>query len=100
MFIGKPMSTITYTDNGDQKTVPMWATESTLQKLVEALGGKTDEKSTKSLNENLKNLNDNLNKNNKDGNKNAKTYEKAVKDFEDNTVQSKSRNGKNIRYCR
>ena len=81
------MSTITYTDNGDQKTVPMWATESTLQKLVEALGGKTDEKSTKTLNENLKNLNDNLNKNNKDGNKNAKTYEKAVKDFEDNTVQ-------------
>ena len=81
------MSTITYTDNGEQKNVPMWATESTLQKLVEALGGKTDDKSTKTLNENLKNLNDNLNKNNKDGKKNAKTYEKAVKDFEDNTVK-------------
>jgi hypothetical protein len=80
------MSTITYTDDGEQKNVPMWATESTLQKLVEALGGKTDDKSTKTLNENLKNLNDNLNKNNKDGKKNAETYEKAVKDFEENTV--------------
>ena len=81
------MSTITYTDNGESKTVPMWATESTLQQLVEALGGKSNEKSQKELNENIKNLNDNINKNGKDANKNAETYKKSVKDFENSTVE-------------
>ena len=61
------MATITYTDNGEQKTVPMWATESQMEQLLKIMGAtgsqeevkKTSEELSKNildLNEAVKNL--------------------------------------------
>lgn len=50
------MATITYTDNGEQRTVPMWATEATLLKLVNLMGGTDNGKSLEENNKTLKEL--------------------------------------------
>ena len=59
------MATITYTDNGEQKTVPMWATESQMEALLKhfgASGGKEKmEKVTETLVERIKDLNEAVN---------------------------------------
>lgn len=64
VFIGKPMSTITYNDNGEQRTVPLWATESQMERLIAGLDIKDNgkqQKTTETLVEEIKNLNDAVN---------------------------------------
>jgi hypothetical protein len=64
VFIGKPMSTITYNDNGEQRTVPLWATESQMERLIAGLDIKDNgkqQKTTEKLVEEIKNLNDAVN---------------------------------------
>lgn len=61
VFIGKPMSTITYNDNGEQRTVPLWATESQMERLIAGLDIKDNgkkEKATQELSKQIINLNE------------------------------------------
>ena len=41
------MSTITYNDNGEQRTVPLWATESQMERLIAGLDIKDNGKQQK-----------------------------------------------------
>ena len=55
------MADITFEDGGgNQRTVPEWATESTLKRLVETLSNKKTKEEQKTLTQRLLNLNDNL----------------------------------------
>ena len=81
------MADFTFTDGGGaQHTVPVWATEATLNRLVEKLVGK-QEKDTKELVENLKKLTDvripELDENIQDFNEQLEENTKTLKDFEE-----------------
>ena len=89
------MATITYTDNGEQRTVPMWATEATLMKLLDAMkgggvggggGSGSPEKDAKTLKEllgSIKDLNDGFEEMAEDVEEGGKKVKEAAEDIED-----------------
>ena len=89
------MATITYTDNGEQRTVPMWATEATLLKLLDAMkgggagaggGSGSPEKDAKTLKEllgSIKDLNDGFEEMAEDVEEGGKKVKEAGEDIED-----------------
>ena len=89
------MATITYTDNGEQRTVPMWATEATLLKLLDSMKGggagagggsgdpKKDAKSLKELLGSIQDLNDGFEEMAEDVEEGGKKVKEAAEDIED-----------------
>ena len=66
---------------GDRFSAPMWATESTLQELVKAMGGTADNSAeVKKLASGLKNFNDTLKDSTQQGNKDSEELKKALDD--------------------
>ena len=84
VFIGKPMSTITYNDNGEQRTVPLWATESQMERLIAGLDIKDNgkqAKTTEKLVEEIKNLNDAVNTAGGDFKKGVEDLDSTIEDI-------------------
>ena len=81
------MATITYTDNGEQKTVPMWATESQMEALLKhfgASGGKEKmEKVTEKLVERILDLNEAVNELNDSNEELADELDEIADDIND-----------------
>lgn len=83
---------ITYEMGGDRFSAPMWATESTLQELVKAMGGTADNSAeVKKLASGLKNFNDTLKDSTQQGNKDSEELKKALDDVTDSMDNVKVR---------
>ena len=93
VFIGKPMSTITYNDNGEQRTVPLWATESQMERLIAGLDIKDNgkqQKTTETLVEEIKNLNDAVNTAGGDFKKGVEDLDSSIDEIIDDFNKVKS----------
>ena len=78
------MSTITYNDNGEQRTVPLWATESQMERLIAGLDIKDNgkqAKTTEKLVEEIKNLNDAVNTAGGDFKKGVEDLDSTIEDI-------------------
>jgi len=75
---------ITYEMGGDRFSAPMWATESTLQALVKAMGGTADNSAeVKKLASGLKNFNNTVKDSTKQGKTDSDELKKAMDDVTD-----------------
>lgn len=83
---------ITYEMGGDRFSAPMWATESTLQALVKAMGGTADNSAeVKKLASGLKNFNNTVNEATRQGKTDSEELKKAMDDVTDSMDNVKVR---------